>query len=356
MRDSSIKSSFIVKISILVIVLIVCFFLYSLISFYIKRVKNTYGKPIYIFDNQTSQYRADDVINRDISELYLSYGISYGIDVSEWQGKIDWDIVANTGISFAIIRCGFRGIKSSVIKEDNKFKYNIEGATRAGLKVGVYFFGTAKNNEEAIEEAEFVINLIKDYNLSYPVAYDIETIGKGRLKGVDTESISDAVLTFTETVASYGYDTMIYTNRNTFTNTLYTGKFAGKLIWLAHYTAKTDYNGEYNMWQYTNVGKVNGIKGDVDLNISYFKYVANESDIVENPMAIQNPYIEFDEIDEKIKLKKDIQYRNTPSLEHPNRVGKIKKGAIIKRTGISENISRIQINSKNYYVSNDELK
>lgn len=356
MRKRNIKKDLVIRISIAVIVLIVSFFLYSLISFYFKKVKNNFGKPIYNFDQSTALYKDQEILDHDISELYLSYGISYGIDVSEWQGKIDWEEVANTGISFAIIRCGFRGINSSKIYEDANFKENIEGAIAAGLKVGVYFFGTAKTTEEAIEESEFVMNLIKDYKLSYPVVYDIETIGEGRLKGVDGGDITDSILTFTENVSSYGYDTMVYTNKNTFTYKLYTGKLAGKLIWLAHYTEKTDYKGEYNMWQYTKNGKVKGIKGDVDLNISYFKYVENENEIKDNPMSIKLPYVDFEEIDEVINLKNAIYYRNTPSIDIPNIVGKINKGTTIRRTGISEFISRIEVEGKKYYVANEEIK
>lgn len=355
MNAKKMKKNLIIKISIAVIILIVCFFMYSLISFYVKRVKNTFGKPIYSFDNTTAPYKDQTIVGQDISELYLSYGISYGIDVSEWQGTIDWEEVSKTGISFAIIRCGFRGIKGSKIYEDARFKENIEGAINAGLNVGVYFFGTAKSNDEAKEEAEFVISLIRNYELSYPVVYDIETVNEGRLKGVDTEIITDSILTFTETIASYGYDTMIYSNKNTFTNKLYTGKFAGKLIWLAHYTSKTNYKGDYNMWQYTKEGKVNGIKGNVDLNISYFKYVKEEEEIEENPTIKQIPYVEFEEINELITLKKTIHYRNSASIDIPNIEGEIKKGTIIRRTGISELISRIEYNGKNYFVSNKEI-
>ena len=355
MTKIKLDTNIIISISVTIIVLIVCFFLYSLINFYVKNVRNTFGKPIYSFDYSTYSYRNLDYIDQDIRELYLSYGISYGIDVSEWQGSIDWEEVSKTGISFAIIRCGFRGIKGSQIYEDAKFKENMEGAIKAGLNVGVYFFGTARNNEEAIEEAEFVISLIQDYELSYPVVYDIETVNEGRLKGVRTESITDSILTFTETVSQYGYDTMIYSNKNTFTNKLYTGKFAGKLIWLAHYVPKTNYTGEYNMWQYTKEGKVNGIKGNVDLNISYFKYVKEEEEIEENPTIKQIPYVEFEEIDELITLKKTIHYRNSASIDIPNIEGEIKKGTIIRRTGISELISRIEYNGKNYFVSNKEI-
>ncbi len=351
-----VNNDLIVRISIVLITLVVCFFIYSLVDFYVKKVKTTLGKPIYSFDNSTYLYKDQTVIDSSISELYLSYGISYGIDVSEWQGHIDWEKVANTGISFAMIRCGFRGIKGSNIYEDANFKENIEGATQVGLKVGVYFLGTAKNTEEAVEEAEFVMSKIKDYDLSYPVVYDIETVGEGRLAGIDRTTITNNVLTFTETVASYGYDTMIYSNKNTFTNKLYTGKFAGKLIWLAHYVEKTNYTGEYSMWQYTKDGLVDGINGNVDLNISYFKYVENISDIEENPMLLETPYVTFEEIDEVIKLKNKIYYRNSPTLDLPNIVGDIDKGNVIKRTGISDNISRITHEGKNYYVSNEELE
>ena len=164
----------------------------------------TTDKLVYKFEPNTvaiDYEKLDDLSevsddDPDIGEQFLSYGVSYGIDVSEWQGEINWKKVAATGISFAIIRCGFRYIESNELGTDERFKENIEGAIDAGLRVGVYFYGTAVNKEEAREEAEYTINLIKNYNLSYPVVYDAETFDRGRLIGVDYSTITDNILEY----------------------------------------------------------------------------------------------------------------------------------------------------------------
>lgn len=342
---------------IALIIAIVAFLTFNLLKYYFKNVKTSEEIPLYYdFGPNTLSYVYNyETIRKDISEQFLSYGISYGVDVSEWQGEIDWEKVRATGISFAMIRCGFRQTQGSEVKEDDKFRENIEGAIAAGLKVGVYFFGTAKNEQEALEEAEFTINLIKDYNITYPVVYDIESFDTGRLKNVSYSTITDNILTFTETVGSYGYETMVYSYYNAFTYMLDTGKLEGKLIWLAHYTDSTNYKGNYNMWQYTSTGKVDGIKTNVDLNISYFTYVDDESEIIENPNYVSTPSIEFEPVDEVVKTTKTTTIRTGPTSQIPNKLGTIKKGTTMLRTGISENYSRITYNGRTIYCLNSDL-
>ncbi len=349
----------IIVLSFLSIVLsIIAFLCISLVKYYNTNIVGMEkAKLFYTFDQNTIGYTASlDYLYEDISEQFLSYGVSYGVDVSEWQGTIDWEKVAHTGISFAMIRCGFRQTDGSEIKEDARFRENIEGAINAGLKVGVYFFGTAKNEEEALEEAEFTYNLIKDYNLTYPVAYDAETFNKGRLLGVSYSTITDNILSFTETLSSYGYETMVYSYKNAFKNMLDTGKLDGKLIWLAHYVDETDYTGNYNMWQYTNSGRVDGINTNVDLNISYFTYVDSEDEIVANPNYVKAPDVSFTSVNEEVKTIKNATMRSSATSTIPNKLGNLSYGTTLLRIGISDEFSKILYNGRVVYIKNDELR
>lgn len=340
---------------LLVVFAIIAFLCVKLVLFYTREIKPKDVDLIYEFGPNTVPLYFDEGITLDIKEQFLSYGVSYGVDVSEWQGAIDWEKVRATGISFAMIRCGFRQTHGSEVIEDGMFRANIEGAVKAGLRVGVYFFGTARNEKEALEEAEFTINLIKDYKLSYPVVYDIESFNEGRLERVNYSTITDNILTFTETIGSYGYETMIYSYHNAFSYMLDTGKLDGKLIWLAHWADKTDYKGNYHMWQYTSAGRVDGILTNVDLNISYFTYVDREDRIVKNPNYVSSPEISFKPIEEDVKTIRNATMRTSPTNELPNRLGVIPKNTNLKRIGIADEYSIVVYNGKSVYVLNSDL-
>ena len=198
---------------------------------------------------------------------------SFGIDVSAHQGKIDWNAVKASGVDFAIIRCGFRGQTAGSIYEDAYFKRNVSAATAAGIKVGIYFYSTAVNENEALEEAAWVVKKISTYRITYPVVYDFEDFGAYRCKNVDGAQATSNALTFLNFVKSNGYEPMMYANKSDITTRLSRGSFPCK-FWLAHYTSQTDYTGNINMWQYTSKGSVPGITGNVDMNIAYFSYGA----------------------------------------------------------------------------------
>lgn len=349
---------FTISIFMVLVLFVVSFYSFSLVKFYDLNVKKKNDvKLVYTFKPLTFAKYSDSLIaNNDISEMFLSYGVSYGIDVSEWQGDINWSKVASTGISFAIIRCGFREIDGSRIFEDANFRKNIKEAKEAGLNVGVYFFGTARNEDEAREEAEFTINLVKDYQLSYPIVYDAEVFDRGRLENVSYSQITDNILAFSDTIESYGYASMIYSYRNSFVNNLDTGKFDGKLIWLAHYVDKTDYKGNYSMWQYSEEGNVAGISGNVDLNVSYFTYVENENDIKSNPDYISAPKVNFTDVDETVVSKANAIIRNSPSLTIPNKIGSLSYGVSMKRIGTSDKISKVLYNDRVVYFANSDLR
>lgn len=204
-------------------------------------------------------------------------GISkvYGIDVSYYQGNIDWKKVKNSGVEFVIIRVGYRGYGSAgTLVEDPKFKTYLDGAAKAGLKVGVYFYTQAITTAEAQEEAKFVLDRIKGYSLQMPVYYDIESVDydTGRL---DSAGLSKAQKTalctaFCDTIIKSGYSAGVYANY-TWLNYYIDGAGLGRKypIWLAHYTSNTNYDQRMDMWQYSGSGTVSGISAYTDVNVWY---------------------------------------------------------------------------------------
>lgn len=195
-----------------------------------------------------------------------------GIDVSKWNGTINWTAVKNSGVNYAIIRCGYRGSSTGALIQDPKFKANIQGAAAAGIKVGVYFFTQAVNEVEAVEEASMTLELIKGYKLSYPVFLDVESSG-GRADGLDKNTRTAVVNAFCKTIQNGGYTAGIYANKTWFESKMNTASLSGYKIWLAQYKEKPTYTAtRYDMWQYTSKGKVSGISGNVDMNISYLGY------------------------------------------------------------------------------------
>ena len=194
-----------------------------------------------------------------------------GIDVSKWNGTIDWAAVKNSGISYVIIRCGYRGSSEGTLIEDPKFKANIEGAAKAGLKVGVYFFTQAIDDVEAVEEASMVLELVKNYKISYPIFLDVEPSG-GRADKIDKATRTAVCKTFCETIKKAGYTAGIYANKTWLNEKIDASALGSHKIWLAQYAATPTYSGKYDLWQYSSTGRVSGISGDVDLNVSYLGY------------------------------------------------------------------------------------
>lgn len=196
-----------------------------------------------------------------------------GIDVSTWQPSVDWAKVKASGVEYVIIRCGFRGYGSGKIVKDDCFDSHIRGAKAAGLKVGVYFFSQAINTTEAVEEASAVIEMVKGYSIDYPLVIDMEDAGSSsaRTNGLTRSELTKIAIAFGETCRSSGYQAMIYANKYWLESKLDTSQLGNYYIWLAHYTggSASSYKGRYEMWQYTSVGRVPGISGNVDMNYSY---------------------------------------------------------------------------------------
>ena len=194
----------------------------------------------------------------------------FGIDVSKWQGDVDWDKVKAAGVEFVIIRAGYRGSKTGALVEDPNFLKNIRGARKAGLKVGVYFFTQAVNEVEAVEEASMVLALCEGYDLEYPVIIDSEGAGgEGRADSLDAETRTKVCAAFCETIKNAGYEAGVYASRSWFNSNLDVKELDKYRIWLAEYRSTPLYSGYYDMWQYTSKGQIDGIEGNVDLNISY---------------------------------------------------------------------------------------
>ena len=210
--------------------------------------------------------------------------IKVGIDVSYFQGKIDWSAVKKDGIDYAMIRAGFRGYGSNgSLNEETMFAENVKDARAAGLEVGVYFFSQATNWEEGVREAQYTIGLIKKYDITYPVAFDTEAssspTNEGRADNISVQARTDATKGFCQTIESAGYNTLIYASPYWLQTKLDLSQLSNYKIWLANYTGATqedplkrpsNYKGEYVMWQYTSEGSVDGIGGNVDCDIYYY--------------------------------------------------------------------------------------
>lgn len=239
----------------------------------IKIPKSKVAKADSSEDAERNKKKGGAAVSQDqANNMFENVGQkSMGIDVSAHQGRINWAQVRESGVEFAMIRCGFRGQTAGAIYEDQYFKTNVAGAAANGIKVGIYFYSTAVNEQEALEEAAWVVRKISTYRITYPVVYDFEDFGAYRCANVGGAQATSNALTFLNFVRANGYEPMMYANKNDITTKLSRSSFNCK-FWLAHYTSQTDYKGSFNMWQYTSKGSVPGIAGNVDMNIAYFNY------------------------------------------------------------------------------------
>lgn len=236
------------------------------------------GKTYY-FDANGKKVTGDQVIlgakySFDSNGVLKGGTGLFGIDVSTWNGTIDWNQVAKSGVSYAIIRCGYRGTTKGGLIEDNKFTTNAKNATGAGIKIGVYFFTQAISEAEAVEEASMCLSMVEGYKLTYPIFIDVESgSGDARANGLSKESRTAIVKAFCKTISNSGYKAGIYANKNWLTNKLNTSELTGYTIWLAQYASAPSYTAtRYDLWQYSSQGSIKGISGNVDLDLSYLGY------------------------------------------------------------------------------------
>lgn len=254
---------------------------YKYDTFYVQTVRytgwQTFNGNVYFFDVDGRCVTGEQIIqgakyNFASDGTLITGAGTLGIDVSKWNGSIDWNAVKNSGVSYVIIRCGYRGSSSGALIEDPKFKTNIKGAISAGLKVGVYFFTQATDEIEAIEEASMVLEMIDDYKISYPVFLDVEASG-GRGDKIDAEERTEVIKAFCETIEDSGYTAGVYANKTWYEKKMNAEELTKYKIWLAQYSAQPTYSEtRIDMWQYKETGKVSGISGNVDLNLSYLGY------------------------------------------------------------------------------------
>lgn len=279
---------------------------------------------------------------------------SLGIDVSRYQGLINWDMVAASGVQFAMIRVGYRTQGTGILNEDPYARYNLQEANRVGIKVGAYFFSTAVNAQEAMEEALFTANLLDKYKITFPVVYDCEgfknATSRQYILGKDIRTAIAVI--FLDTIAARGYTPMFYSSRNDMEGSSYwdmniLNKYK---VWAAWYpsepfpiTPACTYTGVHAMWQYTHQAALPGIAGTVDMNVAYFGY----DGIAEPKDPSGAPYIDmaaaamvqYTDVYEVVTPNTaDLNLRTEPSTANPDTiVVPINPGDMILRTGIGNN-------------------
>ena len=226
--------------------------------------------------NNNSNNQTPNVTNIPSNNNLITSG-SKGIDVSQFQGNIDWINVANSGIKYAMIRIGYRGYGTGKLVEDIKFQTNFLNASVNGLKVGVYIYSTAINVDEAEQDAEYVISLLRKYgyqsSVTMPIAMDLELVAgvNTRDKNLSKSTRTSVANAFCDKIKQYGYTPMIYACTSFLNDNLNASQIPYD-IWVAQYNSRCTYSGNYTIWQYSSTGKVSGIAGNVDCNICYKNY------------------------------------------------------------------------------------
>lgn len=219
---------------------------------------------------ESNPYTKYDFQYDENNYLYCTRQDSYpGIDVSAFQGRIDWKQVKASGIRFAMIRLGYRGYgQAGNMVEDEYARYNLQEAQKAGLEIGAYFFSQATSIDEVDDEIFFFMQILGDTKLSMPIVLDWEYISDtARTAHVDARTLTDMQKHFCETMVDFGYQPMVYFNWSLSDRRLYLNELEDYPFWLALYQDRMTYPFRVEMWQYTCTGRVPGINGDVDINV-----------------------------------------------------------------------------------------
>lgn len=296
----------------------------------------------------------------DVAQLLVSdrvqelERITFGIDVSRYQGTIDWSQVAEAGLDFAMIRVGYRSAEEDrEIYADTNARYNMQEAQAAGIQVGVYFFSTAATQEEAREEAQWVAEYISQYQITYPVAFDCEGYEQESsiLFSLGNEQRTDIAIAFMQEIYEKGYTPMFYGSSYAMTGSNHwdMGRIEQTYkVWVSQYpalpypqTQSSAYAGAHSMWQYTNQGSVPGISRPVDVNVAYFGYEGAAEAI--NGQAPEQAYADvealmnFQEVDEVVTAKESTNLRNIPGQGQDSTVlWTLQNGDTARRTGVSD--------------------
>ncbi len=206
--------------------------------------------------------------------IILYEGAQLGVDVSQYQGEVDWQAVADFGVEFAILRLGYRGYgEEGTVNLDETFHQNMEGAKAAGLEVGVYFFSQATSVWEAKEEAYFVLEHLEGYSLDLPVVFDWEFIthtSSSRTAGQSGRSITLYAQVFCDEIEREGYQPAVYFNQDLGYLYLDLSELSDYPFWLASYRDVPTFHYHFDIWQYSHTGTVDGIEGAVDLNLKFY--------------------------------------------------------------------------------------
>lgn len=291
-----------------------------------------------------------------------------GIDVARYQGTVDWEQVAASGIDFAMIRVGYRANADGTIIADSNARYNMQEATKFGIPIGVYFFSTAVSEEEAQEEADWVAEMISQYAITYPVAYDCEGFNEpdSRQVHLSKRQRTDIALAFLKAIEKHGYEGMFYGSRNDLTDNAqwHVSAIADDYkIWVAQYpetpypeTGSSSYEEKHHMWQYSAEGEVAGITQAVDLNVAYFGYSGIRQPKNPEPPELAEPDIEammdFREVNETVTAKEETNLRDIPSQgEEAHVMYTLINGEKATRIAVSNTgWSKVVFNGEVYYA------
>lgn len=298
---------------------------------------------------------------------------TFGIDVARYQGTIDWKEVAKSGIDFAIIRVGYRGMTDGIIKEDPNGRFNLQEAFKAGIKIGAYFFSTAVSEEEAKEEANWIAGVLAKYPITYPVVYDCEGFREtsSRQHEMSKQERTDAALAFLSEIEHLGYEGMFYASKGDMEldNHWETSRIEEKYkIWVAQYPAEpypvtetSSYTQPHHMWQYSTTGSVSGISMPVDMNVAYFGYDGIEPAKDQTPPPEAEADIEammdFVPVSEEVTAKDETNLRSIPSQGEDSLVlHTLRNGEIAQRIAISSSgWSKLVYEDNTYYAVSSYL-
>ena len=242
----------------------------------ISRCGGLYLDIAYGIANNGSNVQMYEANGTDAQLFEFTKTETDGIDVSTFNGKVDWKKVANADTDFAFIRTAYRGYGTGKFANDDRFEENMKGCIENNINCGVYFVTQAINYEEGKEEALYVLDRIKGYKINCPIVIDVEDSAgdPGRADDLTKEERTEAIKGFCDTIKNNGYDPMIYTSKSWLKDKIDLSKLSTVYVWLAHYVAGapeklSDYTGDYLYWQYTSTGHVDGVSGYVDLNKGY---------------------------------------------------------------------------------------
>lgn len=299
--------------------------------------------------------------------------LTTGIDVARYQGTIDWQRLSTSQIDFAMVRLGYRSAADGAIVEDPNARYNLQEAQKHDIMLGAYFFSTAVSQEEAVEEANWAADLIDQYSITYPVAYDCEGYQEpsSRQYGLTAQERTDIALAFLKQIEKRGYEGMFYSSKNELEENRQweTNRIEKDYkIWVAQYpasaypaTERSSYPGKHHMWQYTTNGIVPGISQNVDLNVAYFGYQTINPPISDVPPEVVEPNVEammnFKEVNETVTAKEETNLRSVPSQGADSVVlYTLKNGEEATRIAVSDSgWSKLLFNGNVYYAVSSYL-